>query len=152
MFNGIWSKTPEGEWVKKGRDEVPNAVVSEKNYKYTEHINGPLSSPPPALKEHTLQIVPVNTPLPLQMGQRLKLRVLFQGKPVPGARVLTDFVNDPDAKPLKTAADGTVTIRVRNQGLNVVAAIFDGPSDEPAKADKMEHLATLTFVLPHAPE
>jgi hypothetical protein len=53
---------------------------------------------------------------------------------------------------LKSAADGSVTIKVRNQGLNVVAAIFDGPSNEPTKADKMEHLATLTFVLPHAPE
>jgi nickel transport protein len=45
-----------------------------------------------------------------------------------------------------------VTIHIRNQGLNVVAAIIDGPSDEPARADKMEHLATLSFVLPHAPE
>lgn len=152
LFNGIWSKTPEGEWLKKGRDEVSNAVISEKNYKYAVHLNGPLSSPVPTFKEHTLQIVPVDPELPTQMGARLKLRVLFQGKPVAGARVLTDLVNDPDAKPLKTGSDGTVTIGIRNQGLNVVAAIFDGPSDEPAKADKMEHLATLTFVLPHAPE
>ena len=86
------------------------------------------------------------------MGEPLQLRVLFQGKPVAGARVLTDFVNDPDGAPLKTAKDGTVTLKVRNQGLNVIAAIFDGPSDEPTKADKMEHLATLAFVLPHAPE
>jgi len=86
------------------------------------------------------------------MGKPLKLRVLFQGKPAAGARVLTDWVNDPDAKPIKTAKDGTVTIKVRNQGLNVITAIFDGPSDEPSKADKMEHLATLSFVLPHAPE
>jgi len=34
----------------------------------------------------------------------------------------------------------------------VITAIFDGQSDEPTKADKMEHLATLSFVLPHAPE
>lgn len=152
LFNGIWSKTPEGEWVKKGRDEVPNAVISEKNYKYAVHLNGPLASPVPTFKEHTLQIVPVGTELPVMLGKPLKLRVLFQGKPAAGARVLTDYVNDPDAKPVKTGKDGTVSIRVRNQGLNVVAAIFDGPSDEPTKADKMEHLATLTFVLPHAPE
>jgi nickel transport protein len=152
LFNGIWSRTPDGEWVKKGRDEVPNALISEKNYKYTVHINGPLTSPIPALPGQTLQIVPVTAALPDMLGKPLKLRVLFQGKPVAGARVLTDMVNDPDAKPLKTAADGTVTIKVRNQGLNVVAAIFDGPSNEPTKADKMEHLATLTFVLPHAPE
>lgn len=152
MFNGIWSKTPDGEWHKKGRDEVPNATISEKNFKYAVHVTGPLSQPIPPLAGQTLQIVPVNVPLPAMMGQPLKLRVLFQGKPVAGARVLTDMVNDPDGKQAKTAADGTVTINVRNQGLNVVQAVFDGPSDEPKKADKIEHLATLSFVLPHAPE
>lgn len=152
LFNGIWSRTPEGEWVKKGRDEVPNAQISEKNYKYAVHIAGPLSAPLPPLAGHTLQIVPVDAAIPALLEQPMKLRVLFRGKPVAGARVLRDMVNDPDAKPVTTQADGTVTIKVRNQGLNVVAAIYDGPSDEPTKADKMEHLATLSFVLPHAPE
>jgi nickel transport protein len=151
LFNGIWSRTPEGEWVKKGRDEVPNATTAEKNYKYAVAIVGPLTKPLAALPGQTLQIIPVGA-LPDVMEKPVKLRVLFQGKPVAGARVLRDWVNDPDAKPVKTGADGTVTIKVRNQGLNVVAAIFDGPSDEPTKADKMEHLATLSFVLPHAPE
>ncbi len=151
LFNGIWSKTPDGEWIKKGRDEVPNAVIAEKNYKYAVQIRAPLTTPLGALPGHTLQILPQG-PLPALLGKPLKLRVLFQGKPVAGARVLADYVNDPDAKPLRTAADGTVTIKVRNQGLNVVTAIHDGPSDEPAKADKMEHLATLSFVLPHLPE
>jgi nickel transport protein len=152
LDNGIWSRTPDGEWVKKGRDEVKNATLSEKTIKYAVHINGPLSTALPALQSHTLQVVPVEPTLPALLGQPLKLRVLFQGKPVAGARVLHDFVNDPDGKPAKTAADGTVTIKVRNQGLNVVTAIFDGPADEPAKIDKIEHLATLSFVLPHAPE
>jgi len=152
LFNGIWSKTPEGEWLKKGRDEVPNATTSEKNYKYAVRIVGPLSTPIPALPGQTLQVVPVNATLPVLMGKPLKLRVLFHGKPVAGARVMWDWLNDPDGKPVKTAADGTVTIKVRNQGLNVITAIYDGPSDEPTKATKMEHLATLSFVLPHAPE
>lgn len=150
LFNGIWSRTPDGEWIKKGRDELPNATVSEKNFKYAVHMAA-LNATVPPLPGHTLQIVPVAA-VPEKMGMPLKLRILFQGKPVAGARVLTDMVNDPDAAPIKSAADGTVTLKVRNQGLNVVAAIFDGPSDEPAKADKMEHLATLSFVLPHAPE
>ncbi len=114
-------------------------------------IVGPLSKPLGPLPGQTLQIVPV-TPIPAMLDQPLKVRVLFQGKPVAGARVLRDFLNDPDAKPLKTAADGTVTIKVRNQGLNVLCAIYNAPSDEPSKADRMEHLATLAFTLPHAPE
>ncbi|MFA6311302.1 MAG: DUF4198 domain-containing protein [Sterolibacterium sp.] len=152
LFNGIWSRTPEGEWLKKGRDEVPKATVAEKNFKYAVHIVGALNGPLPMLPEQVLQIVPVEGKLPLEMGKPLALRVLHRGKPVEGAKVLADFVTDPDAVPLKTGADGRVTINVRNQGLNVVTAIWDGPSDEPAKADKIEHLATLSFVLPHAPE
>jgi uncharacterized GH25 family protein len=152
LDNGTWSKTPEGEWLKKGRDEVKNATVSEKTIKYAVHIVGPLSSALPPLEGQMLQILPVEPKLPDLLGQPLKLRVLFQGKPVAGARVLHDWVNDPDGQPVKTAADGTVTIKVRNQGLNVVTAIFDGPADDPSKVDKIEHLATLSFVLPHAPE
>lgn len=152
MFNGIWSKTPDGEWVKKGRDEVPNAVISEKNFKYAVHIARPLTAPLPALPGQVLEIAPVSAKLPEKMGEPMTLRVLFQGKPIAGARVLTDLVNDPDAAPLKTGADGTVTIKVRNQGLNVVNAVYDGPTDEPTKTTKIEHEATLSFVLQHAPE
>jgi hypothetical protein len=151
LFNGIWSKTPDGEWVKKGRDEVPNSTLSEKNYKFAVHLTGPVTTPVPPLAGQTLQIVPV-TKIPDKMDQPLKLRVLFQGKPAAGATVLRDFINDPDAKPLKTGKDGTVTIKVRNQGLNVIQSVFAGPSDEPTKADRMEYTATLSFVLPHAPE
>lgn len=151
LFNGIWSRRPNGEWVKKGRDEVPDATVAEKNFKYAIHLRGAPDLKLPPLPGHDLQIIPTG-PLPLLLDQPLQLRVLFLGKPAKGVRILRDYVNDPDAEPLLTAADGTVTIKVRNQGLNVVAAIFDGPSDEPTKADKMEHLATLSFVLPHKPE
>ena len=59
LDNGIWSKTPDGEWVKKGRDEVKNATISEKTIKSAVHISGPLSTALPPLKGQTLQIVPL---------------------------------------------------------------------------------------------
>lgn len=151
LDNGIWSKTPDGEWVKKGKDEVPTATASEHTFKYAVYLTGPLTTPIPALPGQTLQLTPVGA-IPTEMGKPLKLRVMLNGKPAAGARVLTDLVNDPDGKPVMTAADGTVTINVRNQGLNVVTAIMDGPPDDPRKVNKVEHLATLSFVLPHAPE
>jgi nickel transport protein len=45
LDNGTWSKTPEGKWHKKGKDEVPNAVVSEHTYKYAVHLRAPLTAP-----------------------------------------------------------------------------------------------------------
>lgn len=151
MFNGIWAKMPDGEWVKKGKDEAPEATITTKNYKYAVYLNGPLSAPMPAFPDQVVQIVPLDA-IPEKMGEPLRVRVLYKGKPIAGARVIADMVNDPDAQKIVTGDDGVATIRVRNQGLNVVNAIYDGPSDEPAKASKTEHEATLTFVLQHAPE
>jgi nickel transport protein len=152
LDNGNWSKTPEGKWHKKGKDEVPNAIVSEHTYKYAVHLRSPLSAPLAPLPGHTLQIVPVKTALPLLAGEPIKLRVLYKGKPVAGAEVYWDYVNDPDGKTVKSAADGTVTIKVRNQGLNVVVAVLKTPPGEPNKVNLDEHLASLSFVLAHKPE
>jgi len=41
---------------------------------------------------------------------------------------------------------------VRNQGLNVITTQSATPPEDPVKADKVEHLASLSFVLGHAPE
>jgi len=152
MDYGMWSKTSDGKWHNKGMDEVPGAIISEKNYKYGVHLRRDLGKPVPMLPGQTVQIVPVNAALPTKMGAPLKVKVLYQGKPVAGARVLSDWVNDPDAKTVKTGKDGTATIKVRNQGLNVLGATFDAPPEDPAKTKKVEHFATLSFVLAHEPE
>jgi hypothetical protein len=150
FFNGIWSRV-DGEFVKGGRDEHPQASLAEKNYKYSVSIQGPLSKPIPALADQVLQIVPVG-PIPEQHGANLTYRVLFKGKPVAGAKVINDLVNDPDQAPQTSGADGTVTLPVRNQGLNVIEAVYNGPTDDAKKYDRIENSATLTFTLAHAPE
>ena len=152
MDNGMWCKTPDGKWHKKGKDEVPDAVVAERTWKYAVHIRGPLTAPLGALPGHTLQLVPVSATLPTMMGQPITLRVLHDGKPVAGAKVLHDFVNDPDGAPVVSGADGTVTLKVRNQGLNVIVAAFETATDQPTKYNRVEHTASLSFVLPHLPE
>jgi uncharacterized GH25 family protein len=151
LDNGLWSKTPDGKWHNKGKDEVPEAVVSEHTVKYAVHLRR-LNVATPVLPAHKLQIVPLVKQLPEQMGQALTVRVLYDGKPVQGASVQPDYVTDPDSQPLKTGADGTATIKLRNQGLNVVVATLATPPANPAKTNRDEHLATLSFVLPHLPE
>jgi hypothetical protein len=66
--------------------------------------------------------------------------------------MINDMINDPDAAEQMTGADGTLTLPVRNQGLNVIRAVYDGPSDQPKLYKQVEHTATLSFVLPHKPE
>lgn len=151
MPYGIWSRVGDGEFEKKTLQEMPNATVSTKNVKYATTILGPLSKPIPALATQTLQIVPVG-PIPELLGSPLKYQVLFNGKPLAGARMINDMINDPDAKEQKTGADGTLTLPVRNQGLNVIRAVYDGPTDQPTQYKQIEHTATLSFTLAHLPE
>jgi len=152
LDNGTWSKTPDGKWHKKGKDEVPTAVVSEHTWKYAVHLRAPLSAPLAPLPGQVLQISPVEAALPKMINDPIRLRVLYKGQPVAGAKVLHDWINDPDGEPVLSDKDGYVTLKVRNQGLNVIAAIYEGESDQPSKYNRVEHLASLSFVLAHAPE
>lgn len=152
MDYGYWSKTPDGKFHNKGRDEVPDAVLSEHNFKYAVYLTQMPKTQVPLFAGHTLQLVPVGTAIPQKMGEPMKVRAYYKGQPIAGATVMQDYVNDPDeANPVKTDADGTATIRVRNQGNNVLMAVYTTKSEDK-KADKTEHRASLNFVLPHLPE
>ncbi len=151
LQNGTWSKLPDGEFVKKPKDEVPNSVKSETTIKYAVSIQAPLTKPIPLIPAQLLQITPTGA-IPTMLGKPLTYRVTFKGRPVAGAEVINDMINDPDAKQVATRADGTVTLPVRNQGLNVIRAVYVSPTDNPKKIDRYEHTATLAFTLPHAPE
>ncbi len=149
LDNGYYVKLSEdGDWLKKGRDEAPEAVMAEKAMKYAVYVTKPLRSPIPPLPTQILQIIPVDDRWPTMQGDQLKVKVIMDGKPAVGAKVKADYVTDVDAEPKITGDDGTVTITVRNQGLNVVSASHYGPTDNAVKADRIEHTATLTFVLP----
>lgn len=151
MPYGVWSRVGTGEWEKKTLAENPKATMSTRNVKYAVTIQGALSKPIPALQGHTLQIVPVGK-FPETLGMPMTFKVLYKGAPLAGARMINDMVNDPDAKEVATGADGTITLPVRNQGLNVIRAVYDGPSDNPSLYSQVEHTATLAFTLAHASE
>jgi uncharacterized GH25 family protein len=147
LDNGIWTVTPDGNEVQKTKREVPGAKGSGRYFKYAVHIRGDLRAPLGALPGQVLQITPVRATLPRRMGDALTLRVLFQGQPLAGAEVLVDFINDPAAAPRRTDNDGLVTVKVRNQGLNVISAVHETPSNNPTETDKVQHRSTLSFVL-----
>jgi uncharacterized GH25 family protein len=111
-----------------------------------------MKSPLGPIPGQVLQVVPVKPTLPQHLNEQMTVRVLFNGRPVAGARVIRDYVNDPEAKPAITGKDGLFTFRVRNQGLNVIAASYDAPPEDPAKATKNGLHATLSFALEHGPE
>lgn len=151
LQGGVFSRKSGGDWERGGRDEMPDAERAERTKKYAVTLQAPLEKPLVALPGQTLQIIPVD-PIAANSGSRMTFKVLFEGKPVAGVGLINDLVNDPDAEPVKTTADGTASLVVRNQGLNVLRAVFHGPSDDKARYDSIEHTATLAFTLAHKPE
>lgn len=152
MDYGLWTKDAAGTWHNKGKDEVAGAITtSEHNWKYGVYLKDLPSKPVPLIEGQTLQIVPV-LPIALDKGKPLTVRAMYQGKPVAGVKIMSDYINDPDETPVTTGADGTATITLRNQGLNVIVGIYVVGSDQPAKYNQMEHRASLSFTLPHLPE
>lgn len=152
LDNGLWTEGPDGKWVNKGKDEVPGAKQSGRYFKYSSHLRELPKGEGQAVPGLSFQLVPVGAVFPQNKGHALKLRVLFEGKPVAGAKVWADYVNDPDAKPLIANKDGLVTLAVRNQGLNVIKAEVESPPADARKADTTGHTTTLSFVLAHKPE
>lgn len=152
MNNGIWTRDGQGKWHGKGKDEVPGATVSGRYFKYNTHLvtlPAGAGRPVPGL---AFQLVPVGASFPRHIGEPLTVQVLYDGKPLPGAKVWRDVVTDPDGEPLTADAQGKVTLPVRNQGLNVVKAEHESASVDPGKTSMSHHFATLSFALEHAPE
>jgi nickel transport protein len=166
MDNGLWSKAPDGKWSAQGKDEVPGATESGYYLKYAIHLRAPLAASPeasavrvagqrvalPMLPNLDFQVLPQSDPTAQHAGSALKLKVLYKGQAVAGAKVIADVVTDPDAKPLLTNRNGEVTVRIRNQGLNVVEVSYRTAPLDAAKANYTEHTGTLSFVLAHKPE
>jgi len=148
LDNGLWTVGPDNQEVNKGKSQVPGARSSGYYMKYAVRVLGDLKTPLGALAGQTLQLTPVTAALPKRIGETVKLRALYQGKPLAGAAVTADFVNEPSGMPLRTDKDGTVTLKVRNQGLNVISVVHEVKPDAGVDADKIQHRATLSFVLP----
>lgn len=151
LDNGIWTKTEDGLWHKKPKNELQNVSRSSQNFKYAVHLLKPHDTLLSKLPDQLLQLIPLSA-IPLNRGEKLRLRILFDGKPFPGAKVVTDFVGDPDAPPLMSNTDGEVELIVRNQGLNVIVAEVETAPTDARLTESVSHVASLSFRIKHAGE
>ncbi|WP_259780883.1 DUF4198 domain-containing protein [Aestuariispira ectoiniformans] len=142
--NGYWTKDARGKWHNKPRPEVKGAVQSGRYLKYMVALlkSGSRNIEPKGLP---LEIVPLQDPVKLSMGDRLTVQVLSDGKPVKGAVVAADFINDGDNESLVSDADGKVSFTIRNDGLNVISTSLDRAVDDDPEVDELGLVSTLSF-------
>lgn len=146
LDNGYYTQGSDGKWQAKSKSEVANAGKSGHYIKLAIHQTRDLAAPLNALPDHPLQILPVRPTLPRQKGAPITLRVLFNGKPLAGAKVTPDFANDPDGIAVTTDRHGKVRLKVANHGLNVIYAKHEVPT-VGEDADLVQYAASFSFLL-----
>jgi uncharacterized GH25 family protein len=142
--NGFWSQGPDGEWVNKPRSEVEGATQAG-HYVKTSVALFEATAEPPALPAQKLQIVPAVNPVGLAPGSELKVRVLFEGAPLPGVSVMGDFSAEEPPLSAPTDAAGETVVTIANDGFNIVAVEHAVALENDPDADEVSYLATLSF-------
>jgi nickel transport protein len=89
-----------------------------------------------------VELVPVAFTSTPQGGSTLKLRLLYEGKPLAGQKV----ENNSSEEGPKTDADGYVTVEVE-KGMNRFASDYTLPKSEDPKAERMSLTAALVFMV-----
>ncbi|AMZ74440.1 MULTISPECIES: DUF4198 domain-containing protein [Pseudomonas] len=121
LDNGMWSQTADKKWINEGRSKVPGAIESTHTFKYSLAIYEP-GAKLPALAPIKFVILPEVDPLTVGPGQSLPVRVLLDGKPAAGVKLVGDYRSMPNTVSTETDAEGRAKVLVRNEGLNVIAA------------------------------
>jgi uncharacterized GH25 family protein len=134
---GYWSLTPEGE-VNLPKNRAEGVVKSWASRQYAKWVDA--GSPRAAtVFGDELEIVPVTDLGKTHEGDKVTVRVLSGGRPVPGAAVAIDHrtLGETDSK-------GELRLRLRTSGVESVSASVRRPRPAPeADAEVLE--ASLTF-------
>jgi len=145
LDNGMWSQTAEKKWVNEGRSKVPGAIESTHTFKYGLAIYQP-GATLPKLDQLKLLILPEVDPLTVGPGKSLPVRVLLDGKPAAGVKLVGDYRNAPSTLSTETDKDGRAQVLVRNEGLNVIAAQVEIPLKDNADVATRGLFSSLTFL------
>lgn len=143
--NGYWTERNDGSWVNQPKNQVEGAKSAGHYVKSNLsllHLHGEL----PAFPQQTLQILPLDNPIGRKAGDKIRLQVLFEGKPLPEAVITLDYVNRNSLESEPTDGNGEVTMTLANDGLNVLSVGHSKPLENDPAADKVGYNATLSFV------
>lgn len=138
--SGYWTKTA---WETKNAPKTGTAGVmkswrSADSVKRLDRWSAALAQP----LSPGLEITPVDDPFRLGVDDKIAVRVTLGGKPRANVPVAYD-----GATRGATGEDGTVVLKIRHGGLQMIAASIETPLED-GKADTLVQAITLNFELP----
>jgi len=146
MNLGYYSQRADKSWVNKGRKDVPGALSSSASRKYNLAILQSGAKLPKKFDQLRLAIIPEKDPTVLKAGDTLPVRVLLDGKPLAGVKIIEDYRGMDHVASFETDNNGRANIVVRNKGLNVIEVGHSLVLKDDPNADKLGLSATLSFV------
>jgi nickel transport protein len=140
ISSGYWTKTPYGtKNLPKDEARMPiESWLSHDSVKRIDRWTDALAKP----LAGGLELTPLEDPLRQSEGDKLRLRVTFDGQPARDAVVA--YEGKPRGLP---GPDGEINIRIRHPGFQVIQATLTLPSASE-KSDKVIHSANLNFEIP----
>ncbi len=149
--NGYWTKAPSGRYRNATIRSIPEAQDSLWSMKFAKAVTGP-GSPWATVLGTLLEVVPLSDPAAAKPGDSLRVRVLFQGKPLAHVAVeRTDGltpIKEEDIPSFRTDDNGFASIPIVEAGPHLLAVDYKvSPSATPDLAKTDLYTATLSFTV-----
>jgi len=140
---GFVVKTTDG-YKHVSKREVKEYIESMHWIKYDKTIFGwnKKFSKPLGMR---LEIVPIKNPFDIKKGQALPVKVLFEGKPLEGAKIKVKANGKESATELITNKEGMADIVIENAGIQKIATRHKIPLKDNPDADDLSIGTALTF-------
>ncbi|UOO81048.1 DUF4198 domain-containing protein [Uruburuella testudinis] len=161
----FWSKNSAG-WKQQNMVEMPDAEYCEQTRMYAKNIVnvGHESAGKTVITRPAgqgLEIVPLDNPANIRVGEAFPVKVLFNGEPLPGATLTATFdgFSQPDPKVHKVEAqafsdttldDGSTQIIPLRQGFWKARVVHKSQFPDQKTCQNLASYATLTFQIGHA--
>jgi cobalt/nickel transport system permease protein len=137
--NGYWSKTIYG-WKNLPKRQASRVVEAIRSLNYSKALISWSDITQKPLADAKLDILPLKNPLELKAGDRLPLKVLYQGRPLPNVGV-EGADHDTVAT---TDKDGIAQVKI-SKGYQVITVTHKEPLNDDLDADFFSTTTTLTF-------
>jgi nickel transport protein len=143
--NGFWVEASSTEWKNVGKDEAKKAANYSHPWKFHKSLYAwsPRFVEPFGLK---FEIVPLQNPFTRKAGDILPIRVLFDGKPLPGADVEYGLHGDKAPK-VKSDDKGLASVPITRGPEQFIAVDYKLPAGEDKEADHISYATSLRYEL-----
>lgn len=146
--SGYWLKTTDG-WKKATKREGQGKYTIVESLKSKQWCKNMLATTAESLKPvgQRFELVPQTDPTTLRVGDKLSVKVIFDGKPVEGAIINTGGHATDTKNPLKTDKDGMAGVSIEKTGPQMVKASHSIPIKDDPDADMLHVASTIAFVI-----